>query len=188
MNKLFLNTKEKYLSIDALTTRRLVPHRFPMMLLDRVAGFYYEEQRCLGIKTVSQNDPVLPGHFPDFPIYPGVLLIEAMAQASGALRGLNDMLDREGSMELVLERLRKLSTLERLPPEMDMTMVLVESKVKHANPVYPGSVVEMESLLTLQRDNMAVFKVSASVEGEEVSRGQVMLAKMTDGAFGEASL
>jgi 3-hydroxymyristoyl/3-hydroxydecanoyl-(acyl carrier protein) dehydratase len=137
---------------------------------------------------VSQNDPVLPGHFPDFPIYPGVLLIEAMAQASGILRGLTDMLEKAGSIEEVLHRLRQLPSQKELPVDMDMTMVLVESKVKHGNPVYPGSVIELASSIALQRENMAVFKVSATVEGVEVSKGQVMLAKVHEGMFGETAL
>jgi 3-hydroxymyristoyl/3-hydroxydecanoyl-(acyl carrier protein) dehydratase len=182
MNRIYLNAQEKYLSVDALTTRRLVPHRFPMLLLDRVKGFYYEEQRCLSIKVVSQNDPVLPGHFPGFPIYPGALSIEALAQNAGMAVMLQDRLQAVGSIEGVVEWLTQLP--EQPVLSLDNVTVLAESRIKHMSPVYPGSVIELEASLSLQRAGMAVYKVCARVDGLEVSKGQLTMARLPAAMLG----
>ncbi len=64
--------------------QRLIPHRYPMLLVDRIQDIRGEEG-CVGIKNVTFNEPFFQGHFPDEPIMPGVLIVEAMAQTAGAL-------------------------------------------------------------------------------------------------------
>ena len=71
--------------------QRLLPHRYPMLLIDRVDELDEEARRIVAVKNVSFNEPVLQGHFPGQPIMPGVLLLEAMAQAGGLMMNhLND--------------------------------------------------------------------------------------------------
>ena len=63
--------------------RRILPHRYPMLLVDQVVEL--EAERIVGIKNVTSNEPFFAGHFPDFPVMPGVLIVEAMAQTAGIL-------------------------------------------------------------------------------------------------------
>lgn len=79
----------KQLPIEAKDIQKLIPHRFPFMLLDRIVAF--ESGKSLkAIKNITMNEPQFMGHFPDFPVMPGVLIIEAMAQACGALAILTE--------------------------------------------------------------------------------------------------
>ena len=80
---------EEYpLPLDVRALQRLLPHRYPFLLLDRVVGFE-KEKSLIAIKNVSINEPFFEGHFPGFPVMPGVLIIEAMAQAAGVLAVLS---------------------------------------------------------------------------------------------------
>ena len=76
------------LNIDEI--REILPHRYPMLLVDRILEI--SEKRVVGIKNVSANEPFFQGHFPEYPIMPGVLVVEALAQCGGvlALRGMAD--------------------------------------------------------------------------------------------------
>lgn len=80
------------LDIDQI--REILPHRYPMLLVDRIVEI--SDARVVGIKNVSANEPFFQGHFPDYPIMPGVLIVEAMAQCGGvlALRGLSNRSDK----------------------------------------------------------------------------------------------
>ena len=75
----------------------LLPHRYPMLLVDRVAAMDTEGQRIVGIKNVSINEPFFQGHFPGHPIMPAVLIIEAMAQVGGVLL-LSNVADPQGKL------------------------------------------------------------------------------------------
>jgi len=69
-------------SLDIGEIQRILPHRYPFLLIDRVVEIT-RKQRIVAIKNVSANEPFFAGHFPGFPIMPGVLIVEAMAQAGG---------------------------------------------------------------------------------------------------------
>jgi beta-hydroxyacyl-ACP dehydratase FabZ len=83
------------LNIDQI--REILPHRYPMLLVDRILEI--SDERVVGIKNVTANEPFFQGHFPDYPIMPGVLVVEAMAQCGGVL-ALRGMPDRENKMVL----------------------------------------------------------------------------------------
>jgi beta-hydroxyacyl-ACP dehydratase FabZ len=70
--------------IDVMKIMDLLPHRFPFLLVDRIVEFE-PEKRIVGIKNVTINEPFFQGHFPDHPVMPGVLIVEAMAQTGGIL-------------------------------------------------------------------------------------------------------
>src|SRR5512141_251938 len=76
------------LPVDVNTIRKLLPHRYPFLLVDRVVEFE-ANKRVLCIKNVSINEPFFQGHFPTQPVMPGVLVIEALAQAGGLLTQLS---------------------------------------------------------------------------------------------------
>jgi len=82
--------------IDIIGIMNSIPHRYPFLLVDRVLEFE-PGRRVVAIKNVSFNEPFFPGHFPGAPVMPGVLIVEAMAQA-GAVLLLRDMPDRESKL------------------------------------------------------------------------------------------
>jgi len=86
--------------LDIGMIRRLLPHRYPMLLVDRVLD--WEAGKFVrGVKNVTLNEPFFQGHFPAYPVMPGVLVIEAMAQTAGLLTMLSEFARRDGS-QLVL--------------------------------------------------------------------------------------
>ncbi len=70
--------------MDILEIQKILPHRYPILLVDRIIEFE-EGKRIVGVKNVSVNEPVFQGHFPDFPLFPGVYILEALAQVGGIL-------------------------------------------------------------------------------------------------------
>ena len=84
------------LDIDEI--RGILPHRYPFLLVDRILEL--EPDRIVGIKNVTTNEPFFVGHFPDFPVMPGVLIVEAMAQVAGVLV-LKEMPDRASKVVLL---------------------------------------------------------------------------------------
>lgn len=80
--------------VDLDLIQRIIPHRYPFLLIDKVRDVVLHRS-CVGIKNVTYNEPQFQGHFPGMPIFPGVMIIEAMAQTSGILVGLSmDLVDK----------------------------------------------------------------------------------------------
>jgi 3-hydroxyacyl-[acyl-carrier-protein] dehydratase len=87
-------------TLDQAGIRRLIPHRYPMLLVDRVLD--YDPGRFIrGLKNVTANEPFFQGHFPQYPVMPGVLVIEAMAQIAGILTTLSGLMKTDGSQMLL---------------------------------------------------------------------------------------
>ncbi len=84
--------------LDIQAIRDILPHRYPMLLVDAILEL--EEERIVGIKNVTVNEPFFVGHFPDFPVMPGVLIVEAMAQVAGVLV-LKSIPDRKNKLVLL---------------------------------------------------------------------------------------
>jgi len=82
--------------LDITQIQRILPHRFPFLLIDRVISLT-PRQKIVALKNVSANEPHFAGHFPGFPIMPGVLIVEAIAQAGGALL-LTEISDRDNKL------------------------------------------------------------------------------------------
>jgi len=169
------NAKHRYISLSPQTTLRFLPQAYPFILLDRVKACYPEQGVGISVKHITMTDPVLSGHFPGFPIYPGVLIVEAMVQNAGMTATLRELFQRYGSYDALLEQFR--SAAGTVPGE-GKQYVLAESRVKHIHPIYPGYAVELEARLQIQRDGMHVYKTSAQVDGIDVARGQLTLAEV----------
>lgn len=107
-------------TMDIGEIQRILPHRYPFLLIDRVVELE-PKHRIVAIKNVSVNEPFFAGHFPGFPIMPGVLMVEAIAQAGGALL-LTEIPDRD-------QRLMVFTGIER---------------ARFRKPVVPGDVLRIE--------------------------------------------
>ena len=140
--------------------RRILPHRYPMLLVDRIVEIGPE--RIVGIKNVTHNEPFFQGHFPDFPVMPGVLIVEALAQAGGVL-ALKDVPDREKKLVL---------------------LVAIEN-ARFRRPVRPGDQLRLE--MTLLKRKVSVIKMAgrATVYGALVAEAEVM-CKLADKDEGPA--
>ena len=79
------SASDRVYAFDSRVISRMMPHRKDMALLDRIEAYSPRDRTLVGIKEVAQNEPSLAGHFPDQPIFPGSLIIEALAQASGIM-------------------------------------------------------------------------------------------------------
>jgi 3-hydroxyacyl-[acyl-carrier-protein] dehydratase len=156
------------IAFDGPSVRRCLPHAHPFTLLDRVTRYVPEQRLLLGLKLVSQNEPFLQGHFPDYPILPGVIIIEALSQTSGMLMNL-DILTQSGVVATELTRALEHTHV----PES----FLAESRFKHTAGVYPGDQMVMESQVVQKREELYVFRVTASVAGVEVGKGQLTIAR-----------
>ena len=87
-----IETGKKLGTADIARVMQLLPHRYPFLLIDRLQDMDGDES-CVGIKNVTINEPFFQGHFPQFPVMPGVLIIEGLAQTAGALMGIKTVLN-----------------------------------------------------------------------------------------------
>jgi len=134
--------------------RQILPHRYPMLLVDRIVEL--EPERIVGIKNVTANEPFFAGHFPDFPVMPGVLILEAMAQTAGVLV-LKSIPDRESKLVL---------------------LVSVEY-AKFRRPVVPGDQLRLEMTLLKRKSTVAKMAGRATVDGALVAEAE-MMCKLAD--------
>ncbi len=129
----------------------LLPHRYPFLLVDKVLEME-EGKRIVGIKNVSINEPFFQGHFPNSPIMPAVLLLEAMAQTGGILA---------------------LSS-ESEKSKMKNVLFLGIDKARFRKPVYPGDQVRFELESLQRKKSIWKFKGGAFVEGTLVAEAELM--------------
>jgi 3-hydroxyacyl-[acyl-carrier-protein] dehydratase len=131
--------------------RALIPHRYPLLLVDRIEEIE-PGVRAIGLKNVTQNEPFFQGHFPDYPVMPGVLVIEAMAQvgAVGVMAG-GEHRDR-------------------------LALFAGIDGVRFRRQVLPGDVLRMEVEITRLKGKVGRGKGRATVEGERVCEAELMFA------------
>jgi 3-hydroxyacyl-[acyl-carrier-protein] dehydratase len=131
---------------------RLLPHRYPFLLVDRITAVNGDES-CIGIKNVTFNEPFFPGHFPDNPVMPGVLIVEGMAQTAGAICSL----------------------AQQAGPLARVYFTIID-KARFRRPVVPGDVVEYHMRKLNQRKLMWWFRGEAKVSGQLVAEAEVGFA------------
>ena len=140
--------------MDIQKIKEYLPHRYPFLLVDRVLEIE-PGKRLLAFKNVTYNEPFFSGHFPELPIMPGVLIIEALAQATGLL-----------ASETAPEVLGK-----------GMTYYLVGlDKVRFKRPVVPGDRLMLEATYLRHKRNIWAFSCRAEVDGELVASAEIMCA------------
>ncbi len=141
-------------TMDALEILRHLPHRFPMLLVDRVLEVE-KRKRIVAIKNVSMNEPFFVGHFPHYPVMPGVLIIEALAQAAAILTFV---------------------TLETLPDENSLSYFAGIDRARFKRPVMPGDQLRLEAELTRELRGIGKYDVRALVDGNVVAEAELMCA------------
>ena len=142
------------LPVDVNTIRGLIPHRYPFLLVDRIVDLDIEAKRIVGVKNVTVNEPFFQGHFPGQPIMPGVLIIEALAQAGGVLTQLS--LGRDAQSKLFY-------------------MVKVDN-ARFSRQVVPGDVLELECELTRRMGPVGIGKAVARVNGQVAAEAELIFA------------
>jgi 3-hydroxyacyl-[acyl-carrier-protein] dehydratase len=128
----------------------ILPHRYPFMLVDRITEVDVENKRIVGFKNLTFNEPFFQGHFPQEPIMPGVMQLEAMAQVAGIL--LNKVNDKEG----------------------EIAYFMSIDKAKFRRKVVPGDVLRMEIEVTRWRTRMAGVQCKAYVGDELACQAELM--------------
>lgn len=144
------------LPVDVACILDLLPHRYPFLLVDRVVELE-AHKRIRAIKNVTFNEPYFQGHFPGRPVMPGVLVIEAMAQAGGLLTQLSLPRDQLGDGKLFY-------------------LVKVDN-ARFNRMVVPGDQLDIEVVLKRNIRNMALYECSARVDGKVVASAEILCAE-----------
>jgi beta-hydroxyacyl-ACP dehydratase FabZ len=140
--------------MDIQAIRDILPHRYPMLLVDRIEEL--EAERVVGVKNVTANEPFFDGHFPQYPVMPGVLIVEAMAQVAGVL------------------------VLSQIPDRREKLVLLASvEQAKFRKPVRPGDQLRIEMKVSKRKATVAKMSGTACVDGVLVAEAE-MLCKLAD--------
>lgn len=128
--------------------REILPHRYPFLLVDKITDLE-PGKRAVGVKNVSANEPFFQGHFPDYPIMPGVLIVEALAQTAGI------------AVAVLEENKGKLGVFAGI------------ECMKFKNQVLPGDVLILEAEILMSKLGLTKAKVKATVDGKVAAEGEI---------------
>jgi UDP-3-O-[3-hydroxymyristoyl] N-acetylglucosamine deacetylase/3-hydroxyacyl-[acyl-carrier-protein] dehydratase len=152
--KRYQHVKKEGVVFDTDAIRRILPHRYPFLLVDKIIDFKLDE-RIVGVKNVTGNEPFFQGHFPGRPVMPGVLIVEAMAQTGGilVLNGIDN-------------------------PDAKLLYFMGFNNAKFRRPVVPGDQLILEVSLVSRRSKSFVGAGKAYVDGYLVAEAEMMVAIM----------
>ncbi|MFW5451557.1 MAG: 3-hydroxyacyl-ACP dehydratase FabZ [Methylophagaceae bacterium] len=139
-------------TIDIHEIQKLLPHRYPFLLIDRVLEFTPGEH-LVGIKNISYNEPQFTGHFPKRVIMPGVLILESLAQATGLLA---------------------FKSVTELHSDNALYYLAGIDNARFKKPVEPGDQLRLEVTIVKNKRNFWKFKGTATVDGEEVVSADIL--------------
>ena len=142
-------------SLDIYDILKHLPHRYPFLLIDRVVD-YEPGKSLIAIKNVTHNEPHFPGHFPNRPIMPGVLILEALAQATGILA---------------------FKTADHVPDDNTLYYFVGIDNARFKQPVQPGDQLRLEVEFIKQMRGIWKFKGQASVDDKVVCSADLMCAE-----------
>lgn len=138
-------------SLDIEEILQVLPHRYPFLMIDRIIDINGDDT-AIGIKNVSYNEPIFQGHFPGKPVFPGVLIIEAMAQTAGAIVIAHDR-EVGGGKNIVL--------------------MLTIDKAKFRKPAGPGDRIEFHMRKVHRRRTVGRYEGRAMVDGVLIAEAEV---------------
>jgi 3-hydroxyacyl-[acyl-carrier-protein] dehydratase len=142
------------LQLDMAAILERLPHRFPFLLVDRVLELH-RGSSIRALKNVTYNEPFFPGHFPGRPVMPGVMIIEALAQAAGILCFVTE---------------------DVIPDHTTRFYFVGIDKARFRRPVVPGDQLVLTAQLERSLKGIWRFATSALVDGQEAAHAQMMLA------------
>ena len=131
-----------------------LPHRYPFLLVDRVTELNLGDS-IVAYKNVTVNEPFFNGHFPDHPVMPGVLVIEAMAQAAGILG---------------------FKTMDKTPQDGSIYYFVGSDKLRFKRPVVPGDKLQLDAAIVSEKRGIWKFECRASVDGQLVASATILCA------------
>lgn len=142
--------------VESAEIEKYLPHRYPFLLLDRVLSMVVEpEKKLVGVKNVTRNEHFFEGHFPGNPVMPGVLIIEAMAQAAGMLANLDaELQGRTGELYYLVKI----------------------DKARFSKTVAPGDQLVLEVVQKRIIRRMGLYECEASVNGQQVASCELLCA------------
>lgn len=140
--------------MDVNEIREYLPHRYPFLLVDRVEELELGKS-IKAYKNVTVNEPFFNGHFPDEPVMPGVLIVEAMAQAAGILG---------------------FKTMDKTPQDGSMYYFVGSDKLRFKKPVVPGDRLDLFAEVVSEKRGIWKFEVRAEVAGKMVSSATILCA------------
>lgn len=143
--------------IDINEIKKYIPHRYPFLLVDRITELEIGK-RVVGLKNVTVNEPFFPGHFPHNPVMPGVLIIEAMAQAAALL---------------------SFKSTGVKPDDNSVVYFAGIDNARFKRPVVPGDQLIFDVEITHAKRNIYKYKARASVDGELAAEAELMCAIKT---------
>lgn len=140
--------------MDVIEVQKYLPHRYPFLLVDRVVELIPGES-IVAYKNLTINEPFFDGHFPDQPVFPGVMLLEAMAQASGILG---------------------FKTMNKTPADGSIYYFVGSDKLRFKRPCVPGDRVMLRSSIVSNRRGIWKFDVSADVDDQLCAAATILCA------------
>ncbi|NVK72855.1 MAG: 3-hydroxyacyl-ACP dehydratase FabZ [Oceanospirillaceae bacterium] len=140
--------------IDVNEIRQYLPHRYPFLLVDRVVELNLNDS-IVGYKNVTINEPFFNGHFPNHPVMPGVLIIEAMAQVAGILG---------------------FKTMDKKPEDGSIYYFVGVNDARFKRPVVPGDRLQLEAKIVAEKRGIWKFECRATVDGELACSATIMCA------------
>ncbi|PYF78643.1 MULTISPECIES: 3-hydroxyacyl-ACP dehydratase FabZ [Marinomonas] len=140
--------------MDVNEIRQYLPHRYPFLLVDRVVELNLNES-IIAYKNVTINEPFFNGHFPNHPVMPGVLIIEAMAQAAGILG---------------------FKTMDKKPEDGSIYYFVGSDNARFKRPVVPGDRLQLEAKIVTEKRGIWKFECRATVDGELACSASILCA------------
>jgi 3-hydroxyacyl-[acyl-carrier-protein] dehydratase len=140
--------------MDVVEIKKWLPHRYPFLMVDRVVELR-EGEYIRAYKNITINEEVFNGHFPQAPIFPGVMIIEAMAQASGILG---------------------FKTMGKTPQDGSVYLFAGADKVRFRRQVIPGDRLELEATVVSTKSGIWKFECAASVDGKLAASAIILCA------------